>query len=215
MPLSPELADILKIGSGIFWTLVYLLIIKHGFQDRTCGMPLPALAANLAWEFTFSFLLPPGAPAIYIFAVWLALDLVILVQLLRFGKNALTNVLPGNWFYLAILLALVMAFGAVLTMTFEFHDWDGIYSVFGINLMMSILFVVMLLQRKDIAGQSIYIAIFKMIGTLLPSILFFVRYPGSPLLNFLYVTIFIFDWLYIFLLYAKHRELGINPWTRL
>jgi hypothetical protein len=215
MPLSPELTDMLKIGGGIFWTLVYLLIIKHGFQDHTCGMPLPALAGNLAWEFTFSCLLPPKAPAIYINVVWLALDLVILVQLLRFGKNALKNILPGNWFYLALLLALVTAFGAVLTVTFEFQDWDGIYSVFGINLMMSILFVVMLLQRKDIAGQSMYIAIFKMIGTLLPSILFFALYPGSPLLNFLYVMILIFDWLYIFLLYAKHREVGVNPWTRL
>jgi hypothetical protein len=87
MPLSPELTDMLKIGGGIFWTLVYLLIIKHGFQDHTCGMPLPALAGNLAWEFTFSCLLPPRAPAIYNNVVWLALDLVILVQLIRFGKT--------------------------------------------------------------------------------------------------------------------------------
>jgi len=72
----------------------------------------------------------------------------------------------------------------------------------------------MLLKRRDVKGQSIYIALFKMVGTLLPSILFFLRYPNSPLLNFLYVAIFVFDIIYVFLLYAKLRELGIEPWRR-
>jgi hypothetical protein len=80
--------------------------------------------------------------------------------------------------------------------------------------MMSVLFVAMLLRRQDIKGQSIYIALGKMFGTLLPSILFFLRFPNSPLLNFLYVSIFIFDLIYVVLLYAKHKDLGINPWTR-
>ena len=79
--------------------------------------------------------------------------------------------------------------------------------------MMSVLFVAMLLRRQDIKGQSIYIALGKIVGTLLPSILFFLRFPNSPLLNFLYVCIFIFDLIYVVLLYAKHKDLGINPWT--
>jgi hypothetical protein len=33
-------------------------------------------------------------------------------------------------------------------------------------------------------------------------------------LNFLYVAIFVFDLVYLFLLHAKHRELGIDPWKR-
>ena|GEM_PF-3259334 len=43
---------ILQIGTGLFWSLVYLLIIKQWFKDKTTGVPLPALRANIAWEFT-------------------------------------------------------------------------------------------------------------------------------------------------------------------
>jgi hypothetical protein len=72
----------------------------------------------------------------------------------------------------------------------------------------------MLLKRRDVTGQSIYIAFFKLLGTLLPSILFYLRFPASVLLNFLYTSIFIFDAIYLVMLCAKHRELGINPWKR-
>ena len=84
-------------------------------------------------------------------------------------------------------------------------------AAFGQNLMMSVLFIAMLLKRKNLSGQSIYIALFKMLGTVLPSILFFLRFPGSVLLNFLYVAIFGFDAIYLGMLYVKHRELGITP----
>jgi hypothetical protein len=56
MKVSPELSWSLEIGSGIFWTLVYLLIIRLGFRDKTYGMPITALCANISWEFIFSFM---------------------------------------------------------------------------------------------------------------------------------------------------------------
>jgi hypothetical protein len=52
--------DILLVGTGIFWTITYLLIIRRGFLDHTYGMPLIALCANLTWEFIFSFVFPQG-----------------------------------------------------------------------------------------------------------------------------------------------------------
>lgn len=56
MNLSPDLDLALKLGLGVSWTLAYMLIIKRRFQDKTFGMPLTALCANLSWEFIFSFL---------------------------------------------------------------------------------------------------------------------------------------------------------------
>ena len=211
MTVSPELSWSLKIGSGVFWTAVYILIIRLGFRDKTYGMPIAALCANISWEFIFSFLYPHDPPQNYITMVWFAFDLVIVFQTLRFGSVAFE---PAWLFYPAFILCLFVSFGAILAITVEFNDWDGKYAAFGQNLMMSVLFVAMLLKRQNVKGQSIYIALFKMAGTLLPSILFFLRYPNSPLLNFLYVSIFVFDLIYAVLLYAKHRELGINPWTR-
>jgi hypothetical protein len=211
MKVSPELSWSLEIGSGIFWTLVYLLIIRLGFRDKTYGMPITALCANISWEFIFSFMIPHGSPQNYVNVVWFVFDLVIVFQTLRFGRAVFE---PRRLFYPAFVLGLVTSFGAILAITYEFHDWDGKYAAFGQNLMMSVLFIAMLLKRRDVSGQSIYIALFKMLGTLLPSILFYLRIPRSVLLNFLYVAIFIFDVIYLVLIYSEHRELKINPWTR-
>jgi len=211
MKVSPELTWSLEIGSGIFWTLVYLLIIRQGFRDRTYGMPITALCANISWEFIFSFMVPHDPPQNYVNAVWFVFDLVIVFQTVRFGRAVFE---PSQFFYPALLLGLVTSFGVILAITYEFSDWDGKYAAFGQNLMMSVLFIAMLLKRRDVSGQSVYIAQFKMLGTILPSVLFFLRFPTSVLLNFLYVSIFVFDVIYLFMLDAKHRELGINPWTR-
>ncbi|HEY3305054.1 MAG TPA: hypothetical protein VGL70_16130 [Candidatus Binatia bacterium] len=215
MAVSPELSWSLQIGSGVLWTLAYILIIRLGFRDRTYGMPIAALAANICWEFIFSFIYHHEPPQNYVNVVWFAFDLVIVYQALRFGKAAAARALPAEYFYPAFFLVLVLSFFAILAVTIEFKNWDGKYAAFGQNLMMSVLFISMLFRRGDVSGQSIYIALFKMLGTLLPSILFYLRFPSSVLLDFLYVAIFIFDLIYLVMLYAKHRELGINPWKRI
>jgi hypothetical protein len=212
MALPPALSWSLQIGSGILWTAVYLLIIRLGFREKTYGMPITALCANVSWEFIFSFIYPQAPPQNYVNVVWFVFDLVIVLQTLRFGRSALQR---EALFYPALILGMVAGFSAIMAITNEFNDMDGKYAAFGQNLMMSVLFVAMLLKRQNITGQSVYIAIFKMIGTLLPAVLFFLRFPTSPLLNFLYISIFVFDLIYVALLYAKHRELGINPWLRI
>jgi hypothetical protein len=72
-----------------------------------------------------------------------------------------------------------------------------------------------MLYHRGVKGQSVYIAISKLIGTLAISIDYLVTYPTSPLQWYLSVSILFFDLLYVFLLYAKLREAKINPWTRL
>ena len=177
-------------------------------------MPQAALCANLSWEFIFSFIYPHDAPQIYINITWFSFDLVILFQTIRFGKPDFNRLLPAKLFYPTLCLTLILSFCAVLFITYEFDDWQGKYAAFGQNFMMSVLFVFMLLRRNNVSGQSMYIALFKMFGTLLPSILFFMHFPSSYLLTFLYIAIFTFDLIYVVMLYKKHKELNINPWKR-
>ncbi|WP_156510101.1 hypothetical protein [Paenibacillus macquariensis] len=87
-------------------------------------------------------------------------------------------------------------------MAIEFHDTMSLYSAFGINLVMSIFFIKMLLT-KELQGQSISIAFFKMIGTLCASILSYSFFPQSVLLTILYILIFIVDAVYILLIHNK------------
>ena len=191
--------DAILVGSGVLWTLAYLLIIRQGFVDRTYGMPLAALCANISWEFIFAFVYPHDLPQRVVNVVWFSFDLVILAQLLLYGPREFAA-LPRRLFYAAFGLALATAFGAVLTITLQLDDFDGAYSAFGQNLMMSILFVAMLYSRRSLRGQSVSIAALKMGGTALASFAFFFfnpDYDGSVLLPFLYVAILFFDGVYL------------------
>ena len=222
MTFSPYMRNVLIIGSGLCWTIVYLLIIKRGFQDKTYGMPMWALAANISWEFIFSALILTHGPLQHgIDVIWCLFDVVIAYQFLRFGRSSFRGTMLEPYFWPTVVLVLAVSFGAVYFMTVGLDgvlppgNLDGRYAAFAQNLMMSILFVAMLVNRNTVAGQSVYIAIFKLIGTALPSLLFYSILPGDVFLTFLYVAIFVFDALYVLLLVAKCRALKISPWTRL
>jgi hypothetical protein len=203
--------DILLVGSGILWTVTYLLIIRRGFLDHTYGMPLVALCANLSWEFIFSFVFPHGPVQRPVNVVWFSLDLIILYQLLRFGPREFPR-LPKRLFYGMVALALLTAFFTVVSITLEFEDFDGAYSAFGQNLMMSILFIVMFYSRGSLRGQSLSIALTKMGGTGLASVAFFffsVGYERSVLLPFLYCSILLFDALYVAMVFSATRHAAV------
>ncbi len=212
--MSRDLMNVLAIGSGICWTLVYLLLIRRGFLEKTYGMPLAALCANISWDFIFSFILFVEPPQNIINVIWFVFDLLIVIQFLRYGPATIGDDFPRQYFYPGFVIALVVAFFGVLTISYEFNDLIGKYAAFAQNLMMSILFVVMLFRRKSTKGQSMYIAILKMVGTVLPSIIFLVRDPSAPFMDFLYVSIFGFDLLYTVLLYRQLKAEKLNPWRR-
>jgi hypothetical protein len=198
--VTGKLFDALMLSSGAFWTLTYVLMIRRGFLDKTYGMPLVALCANVSWEFIFSFLYPHGPVQRPVNIVWFSLDLVILFQLLWYGPLEFVD-LSKRVFYAMFGQALVTSFCAVLSVTYEFDDWDGAYSAFGQNLLMSVLFLAMLRTRGSLRGQSVFIALSKMLGTGLASVAFYLYSPlskGSILLPFLYVAILAFDLMYVF-----------------
>lgn len=135
------------------------------------------------------------------------------------------------------LSAIAIGFTIQLRFFYEFNDWYASYTGFGINMMMSILFIAMLLRRDSIDGQSLYIALFKWLGTLfalfstafdayaelnipidfyklLIETITHENYPFTPLVKILYYFTFMFDLIYIVLLYNKIKEANINPWAR-
>ena len=203
--------DEIMIFGGLFWSITYILIIRRGFLDKTFGMPFAALCANISWEAIFAFVHPHSAPQIFINYAWFALDGVIVFQFFRYGKSELK--LSSVTFYLVFVLGIVTAISMILAVNAEFDDDIGVYAAFGQNLMMSVLFVWMLYSRGDLRGQSIYVGLFKMLGTGLSSLAFYLYKPiaaDSVLLHFLFVAIFVFDAIYFGLLIYKSRKLGLS-----
>lgn len=199
--------EIMMIG-GLFWSATYILIIRRGFKDKTFGMPMAALCANISWEAIFAFLSPHDAPQLYVNYIWFSLDAVIVMQFLKYGKKEFPNI-PKWQFFAVFALGISVAIPIILSVNYELDDNIGAYTAFGQNLMMSILFVTMLINRKGIGGQSFYIALFKMIGTGLSSLAFYLYRPiaqDSILLQFLFVSIFIFDLIYTIGIYRKCKN---------
>jgi hypothetical protein len=238
---DPPVVVVAGVLCFLFWLIAYAGIIYRGFKDKAPGMPVAALAANLSWESTYAFLLDPLGDEIHILSIpCFVLDLVIAWQGLRYGAVQLRSPFARTFFPVIFFATIAMTFPIVYLTFFEFHDPLGEYNAFGINLMMSILFVAMLLGRDGAGGQSMYIAVSKWLGTLFAwistaltvttstsdpvpsSLASFLAdsvthegYPLTPLINVLYLGVFVADVLYIVLLRARLRECGIALWRRI
>ena len=202
--MNSTLALILQLGCALFWVLAYILIILRSFKDKSYGMPLVALCANISWEFIFSFILPLPAPQRYIVILWFGLDLIILLQFLLFGKSNFIEGFYKKIFYPLFLLTLISSFLTILLITQEFKDYIGMYTAFGQNLLMSVLFINLLVRRNSTEGQSIAIAISKLIGTLFAAILFYLYQRSALIIFFSMLTLF-FDLAYIIILYNAKK----------
>ncbi len=208
------LVTALTLVSGLCWTIAYVDIINRGLQDKTYGMPFFALAFNIAWEFIYAFLIYQGLPlqrAVNI--VWFVLDIAILSTYFKYGRREFPKAYD-RYFIGWSAAVLAVAFAVIYFAGGEFQDVrGGTYSAFAQNLMMSILFIAMLARRNNVQGQSMYIAIFKCLGTLAPTVLVWLA-TASKLLLVLGLGCLFYDMLYIGLLYTKFTDLGLNPWTR-
>lgn len=219
-------------ASSLFWTLAYALIIARGARDHVCGMPLTALAANLSWELIFLHAtLSHGAldARLALLVPWTLLDLVILAQAIRYGRREIDHPLLKRYFPLAFAALFALTGAVLLTFVREMKDAIGWIAAFGQNLMMSALFVSMLVTRSDLRGQSIYIGLARLLGTLFAFLLALFwsppslhehwsqllpegYHPISPLIIVLYTGIFALDVLYVALVHRRCRELGLDPW---
>lgn len=220
------------VASGFFWTVTYVLVIARGARDRTCGMPLTALCANLVWEATFTLVtLSNGAldVRLALLVPWTVLDYGILAQAFRYGRRDVDHPLLQRHFPFALGGLLVLTGAVLLAFVAEVRDAIGWYAAFGQNLMMSALFVAMLLRRRDLRGQSVYIGLAKLLGSLFAFVfaLFWAPpslhehwaamipdayHPLSPLVVVLYSGTFALDAIYVALVMRTARDLGLDPW---
>ena len=200
---------ILTVVSGVCWTIVYIEGIRVGFKDKSYAIPFYALALNIEWELlhtAFGFRTGVSVQAI-INAVWFAFDVGILYTYFKYGRKYFPRNLPGVGFIGWSVLCLVTALAVQYAFISEFGVAVGAgYSAFLQNLLMSVLFIDMFVQRSGGEGQSLYIAVSKWLGTLAPTILFGIvgdgGFPkGSSLILVLGIFCSVFDLIYIWLLF--------------
>jgi hypothetical protein len=210
--------------SGLAWTIVYIFLIKAGFKDETYGMPLFALALNIAWEFLYTFLGFQHSTIslqTWVNLVWSLFDIAIVFCYFKYGKEEFKKYADAKYFIPWSVLIFLMAgiiqyaflkeFGITNSKNFDLFkafiepDLGAWYSAFMQNLMMSVLFIQMLLLRKNDKGQNLTIAIAKWIGTLAPTILFGILLENNLVL-ILGIFCCVFDIIYIWLLFSFKKK---------
>jgi hypothetical protein len=205
----------LDIAAGLFWSAAYVLIIKRGYQDKACGMPVFALCTNLAWELLALTLrpVPEITPAAY---MCVPPDVIIFCQCLAYGKRDFSDPFVRKYFRPIVLVT----FGYAIALTYFFevrlHDDYRYYTAYIGNLVMSVLFVAMILRRRSSRGQSMYIALFKLLGTLVVTVeaLRLGRDAQPSLMLLLGGGILVLDVAYAAMLHRKLVEEGVAPWSR-
>jgi hypothetical protein len=197
----------LLLGVGLFWTTAYVLIIRQGFRDRTYGMPIVALCANMAWEFIFSVVRPPADLLSHtVFVVWLCFDLGIAYTVVRFGRREFSY-LSRSVFLVGCLVTFALSYLCIDLASRQLDAGGPTVVAFAINLMMSGLFLGMLAGRGSTRGQSPVVAAAKLVGTLCASLYTWDIgwYPHWILMPYLYVASFVVDLAYLVAVLAVRK----------
>ena len=79
--------DIFLAIGGALWTACYILLVRESLLSHSYGMPLFALALNLAWEFVYAFYVSERLSERVIFTVWLCIDCGLVYGALKYGKH--------------------------------------------------------------------------------------------------------------------------------
>lgn len=169
---APRLALSLIAVGGVVWLVAYVAAIRVGARDRAPAIPIVAVCLNITWEVVHSIVYPPPREIDLVTNLaWGALDLVILLQIFRFGASRQT--IPELRRYFPAVLVATLIFALLGQVTFHRHvtansifpDESGAIPAFIINLVMSVLFVAMYFGRRDGAGISRTVGWAKFLGT--------------------------------------------------
>jgi hypothetical protein len=197
---------------GLFWGLAYGLAIHRGFVDKFVGIPAVVVAINVSWEFVHSFVIdqePAQRPANFL---WFFIDLIIVSQVVKYGYKdfpKLSRSLFQRLFFGLVALAAIQLF----LMAREFRDILGMYSGCALNVGISAAFIITLIKRRSSAGQSLHIAICKMLGSQFAGLNTLILFPSRWLPLSWFIMILILDLIYIRMIYRQIRAEGQSPWA--
>jgi hypothetical protein len=213
--------NVLSLIMTVAWVMVYILMIRRGFKDKSYGMPIAALCLNISWEFHYTFLAQIEPAYRVANGFFFLFDAAVLYTCFRFGKEDCDWSIFKNNFVPFVIGILAGSFVVQQCFIRAFNDTYGTLTAGMITPLYCTLMIVMLIRRNSVKGQSIYIGLAILFGDAagyIPTL--YAQQVYSPAVPRLWVhTVFIYSVLcnlfYVLLYYHVARRDGINPWKRL
>lgn len=198
--------------SGLFWTTAWLLCIRRAHREKLIAAPYVSVGINITWNFVYAFVFHIQGVQDIVTLVYFLIECVLLAQVFRYGAKE-SSTLSRSGYHLMIVGMLVFGLCFHIAAGWDFADQGG-YTGFGTTTLTSLAFLLMLQQRRSTAGQSMYIGVSKLVGSVLASTGFALLYPTRMLMWVFYLTMLVLDALYVVLLYRRFRREGVSPWRK-
>ena len=205
-------AQIALYSTGAYlWVVAYLIYVRNGFKYRVVEMPAFAAAGNIGWELNWAlfFTTDLGALCVYAHKAWFFIDVVIFFLVLKYGyKQTDIPLLQRYWVPVCLF---VFACAAAFYGSFVKQGFDvgsTIQSAYVCQLPISFLYIPLMLRQKSLVGYSTWTAWTRTLGTGFIGVFAFMRYPDHPWLLSMAVISTLVDFIYIYLLTQRRRELS-------
>jgi hypothetical protein len=194
--------------AAAYWVWVYIIVIKDIFKYKFVGIPALAVCANIAWEFLWSikFYTNMGALFEWGYRAWFILDVFIFYSLFKHGRIQFTDKRLQKKFPLIIVFAFLCWVAGIYALTKQYYDPIGAVSAYLVNINMSAIYILLLINFPKEPSLSISNAWHKMLGTALTSVFCFWVFPDQYFMLTLSVITFILDVTYIFMVMKFKRQ---------
>ncbi|KAI0426601.1 hypothetical protein F5Y09DRAFT_351069 [Xylaria sp. FL1042] len=203
--------DACIISGGLLWTIAYVLYILQARKDKSYGMPLVALCANIGWELAYGVFYPLSHIETTTFLLWVAIDFGIAHATIKFGVE--------QWRHVPLVgrnIAVIMEVGCVVSLVMhcefikmcasptEAAFWSG----FACQNLLGVLSVSQIVSRNNTSGHSWTIWLCRWVGSSLAIVVFswrYYNYPdsypyvSSPVAVFMFILMQLVDFTYLFM----------------
>jgi len=204
-------AQLILFGvAALYWVWVYIVVIIDIVKYKFVGIPALAVCSNIAWEFLWSFKFYTNMGALFEwgYRAWFALDVFIIIALVRYGKIQFSDPRLQRNFIPVILFTFLAWLAAIYTFTNQYSDPIGAISAYMVNAHMSALYILLILKFPAEKSLSVSTAWHKMLGTALTSVFCFWAFPGAYFMLTMTVITFILDITYIYMVTSIKKKMA-------
>lgn len=214
-PTSPPiwLLNLLFGLSGCCWLFAYITAVRRGWLEKVSGAPYIAVGTNVTWDFVYAFVFHIQPVQDIISTLYFIIEAILLVQVFQYGHKDAPSTMSRNSFRMMIVGMVLFGLAAHTAAAWDFADPGG-YTGFATTLLTSLSFLLILNRRQSTAGQTMYIAVVKMIGTAAAAAGFAALYPTRMLLWVFFTTMVVIDIVYVVQLYRRFLAEGLSPWRK-
>ena len=197
------------LGGFLLWGIGYVLVIRRIIKSKFVEVPVFAVCGNITWEFLWGFYFETdmGLLLVWFYRLGALLDVGILVSVFLYGRKQLISEAVSEHFYPMVVGALVI--WTCLYLGFYKQGYDlplGSNSAYIINLVMSILYIMLVLNLKNPHLLSIPIGWLKGLGTGMVTVFVYLAYPDNIFVQVISVICGVLDAIYMYLLYKAQAR---------